>query len=275
MRYLLHICAFVIDGIRFRLVLCMYTVLWFLSFFVSPASAQPVPLPLNPKTEEYFFEEVKLPGGTPIRDVIALQEDRQGFIWLAGKHGLFRYDGHDFKIFRHTPGDDKSIVDTELWSLSMLGDTLLCVGTTHGVSLIDTRTDRITNLPDDTEGNPVGYVSCFYRDDARAGRIIPYKTGFVGHRPSPSSPCDERKVTLWQPGLRYRFSYDGQQPADAGDRCRTGQLRQKEERLSPTPPQYTSHLPALATGSIQVCKRRKLPLGIELDIRNAPFRHGH
>ena len=79
MRYLLHICAFVIDGIRFRLVLCMYTVLWFLSFFVSPASAQPVPLPLNPKTEEYFFEEVKLPGGTPIRDVIALQEDRQGF----------------------------------------------------------------------------------------------------------------------------------------------------------------------------------------------------
>ena len=166
MRYLLHICAFVIDGIRFRLVLCMYTVLWFLSFFVSPASAQPVPLPLNPKTEEYFFEEVKLPGGTPIRDVIALQEDRQGFIWLASKHGLFRYDGHDFKIFRHTPGDDKSIVDTELWSLYMLGDSLLCVGTTHGVSLIDIRTDHITNLPNDTEGNPVGYVSCFYQDEA-------------------------------------------------------------------------------------------------------------
>ena len=107
-----------------------------------------------------------MPGGTPIRDVIALQEDRQGFIWLAGKHGLFRYDGHDFKIFRHTPGDDKSIVDTELWSLYMLGDTLLCVGTTHGVSLIDIRTDRITNLPNDTEGNPVGYVSCFYQDEA-------------------------------------------------------------------------------------------------------------
>lgn len=77
------------------------------------AMAQPLPLPLKTQSEEYFFEEVKLPGGAPVRGVLNLAEDNRGFIWMVSKHGLLRYDGHDFKRFRYLPDDSRSIVDTD------------------------------------------------------------------------------------------------------------------------------------------------------------------
>ncbi len=159
-----HILKWTLNGMRLNLF-------HFVNFFLLPSlfplitlSAQISPFPLKPKSQEYFFEEVKFSGGAPIREVVSLVEDSRGFIWLASKHGLIRYDGHDFKTFRHEPGNDKTLVDTELWSLFILGDTLLCVGATNGISLMDIRTEKLVNLYADTGGNPVGYVSGFYRD---------------------------------------------------------------------------------------------------------------
>lgn len=140
----------------------------FAAFFLSaffPVSAQTPRLPLKPDNADYYFEEVRFPEGAPIRNVEDLLQDKRGFIWMASSHGLIRYDGHDFKVFRHRlDGGENSIVDTELWSLRILGDTLLCVGATRGISLIDLRTGKISSLSEDENGNPVGYVHDFFPD---------------------------------------------------------------------------------------------------------------
>ncbi len=133
-------------------------------FFDFAVSAQISALPLKPKPEEYFFEEVKFSGGASIRDVSDLQEDRRGFIWLASKHGLIRYDGHDFKVFRHVLNDNKSIIDTELLSLHLYCDSILCIGGIHGISLMDIHTEKITSLTYDQDGNPIKYVNEFFSD---------------------------------------------------------------------------------------------------------------
>ena len=136
----------------------------FLFLFNLTTHAQSLRLPLKPIAEEYIFNEIKLPGDLPFRDVIALQQDKHGFVWFASKHGLIRYDGHDFKTYRHIPGDTTSLIDTELLSLRLLGDTLLCIGGVHGVSLIDIRTQKITNLSRDRDGNPVELVNDIFPD---------------------------------------------------------------------------------------------------------------
>ena len=129
----------------------------FFPFRLFPVSAQTPRLPLKPDNADYYFEEVRFPEGAPIRNVEDLLQDKRGFIWMASSHGLIRYDGHDFKVFRHRlDGGENSIVDTELWSLRILGDTLLCVGATRGISLIDLRTGKISSLSEDENGNPVG-----------------------------------------------------------------------------------------------------------------------
>lgn len=136
----------------------------FLFLFNLTTHAQSLRLPLKPIAEEYIFNEIKLPGDLPFRDVIALQQDKHGFVWFASKHGLIRYDGHDFKTYRHIPGDTTSLIDTELLSLRLLGDTLLCIGGVHGVSLIDIRTQKITNLSRDQDGEPVELVNDIFPD---------------------------------------------------------------------------------------------------------------
>lgn len=137
--------------------------LFFLIHFT--ASAQTPTLPIKSRAEEYVFKEIKLPGDEPIRDILALVQDSRGFVWMAGKHGLMRYDGHDFKIFHNIPGDTTSIIDTDLLSLYLLSDTILCMGGKHGVSLMDIRTEKITNLANDQDGNPIEWVNDFYPDE--------------------------------------------------------------------------------------------------------------
>lgn len=145
----------------FRLIGILAT---FLLFIHSTIFAQTPALPLKSRSEEYVFKEKKFPNDEPIRDILAILQDKHGFVWMAGKHGLIRYDGHDFKIFRNIPGDTTSIIDTDLLSLYLLGDTILCIGGKHGVSLMDIRTEKVTNLANDQDGNPVEWINNFYKD---------------------------------------------------------------------------------------------------------------
>ncbi|HHU96321.1 MAG: two-component regulator propeller domain-containing protein [Bacteroidota bacterium] len=128
-------------------------------------SAQTSTLPLKLRSEEYVFKEIRLPGDESIRNISDILEDSHGFVWIASRHGLMRYDGHDFKIFYNIPGDTTSIIDTDVLSLYLLGDTTLCIGGKHGVSLMDIRTEKITNLENDQDGNPVESINYFYPDE--------------------------------------------------------------------------------------------------------------
>lgn len=152
------------SGIRLHLfrLLGIVASLFFLIHFT--ASAQTATLPLKSRAEEYVFKEIKLPGDEPIRDILALVQDCRGFVWMAGRHGLMRYDGHDFKIFHNIPDDTTSIIDTDLLSLYLLGDTLLCIGGIHGISLMDIRNEKIANLVIDQDGNPVEWINEFFQD---------------------------------------------------------------------------------------------------------------
>lgn len=158
-----HRCAF---GCEIKYPFFCFAGIALLLFFLHPSFiyAQQNSLPIKPRQEAYYFDEVKFPGNEPIRDVVDLVEDSRGFIWMASRHGLIRYDGHDFKVFRHNAGDNSTLADTELWALHILGDSLLCVDTTNGISLLNLRDEKITNLLFDQYGNSISVVSCFYID---------------------------------------------------------------------------------------------------------------
>lgn len=44
-------------------------------------------------------------------------QDRRGFLWLGATNGLFRYDGYEFRAFRHDPADSNSISGDHIWSI--------------------------------------------------------------------------------------------------------------------------------------------------------------
>jgi signal transduction histidine kinase/DNA-binding response OmpR family regulator/ligand-binding sensor domain-containing protein len=73
--------------------------------------------------------------------------DDKGYVWLGTANGLERYDGYDFKDYRHIPDDPYSLSSNAIWSLHVDRKNRLWVGTFEtGLSLYDAPRDRFINF---------------------------------------------------------------------------------------------------------------------------------
>ncbi|HEX5755939.1 MAG TPA: ATP-binding protein [Arenimonas sp.] len=52
--------------------------------------------------------------GLPSSAISGIAQDRAGYLWLATRDGLARYDGVEFRIWRHAPGDPSSLPGNNL-----------------------------------------------------------------------------------------------------------------------------------------------------------------
>lgn len=68
----------------------VFSILSGITFF--QGSAQPVNVP---------FQLFTVNEGLPQNYLLGLAQDSAGFIWIGTKDGLARYDGHNFKVYRH------------------------------------------------------------------------------------------------------------------------------------------------------------------------------
>ena len=55
------------------------------------------------------FRQVGVADGLPASGVNGLAVDRAGYLWIATRDGLARYDGVDYRIYRHAEGDSDSL----------------------------------------------------------------------------------------------------------------------------------------------------------------------
>ncbi|MBN2430318.1 MAG: response regulator [Acidobacteria bacterium] len=59
-------------------------------------------------------------------------QDRFGFMWFGTQNGLNRYNGYDFRIYRHDPQDPLSLADSYIWTLFIDSQDRLWIGTYNG-----------------------------------------------------------------------------------------------------------------------------------------------
>jgi signal transduction histidine kinase/CheY-like chemotaxis protein/streptogramin lyase len=108
------------------------------------AAAPPPALPL--------FETLRVADGLPSSMVYALKQDRDGFIWIGTGDGLARYDGVDFRIWRHDPGDPGSLATNDIPALLIDSKgRVWCGGEAAGLSqlLANGRFRRYQHAADD------------------------------------------------------------------------------------------------------------------------------
>ncbi|MBD0258204.1 MAG: hypothetical protein ICV83_21030, partial [Cytophagales bacterium] len=71
-------------------------------------AASPFPaLPAQPAA--YVYLHLGQEDGLASNHVLAVLQDRQGFVWLGTGNGLQRYDGRQFVHYRHQPGNPRSL----------------------------------------------------------------------------------------------------------------------------------------------------------------------
>lgn len=63
------------------------------------------------------FERITTESGQSKGTINFVLKDKLGFMWLGTNNGLIRYDGYNFKEFKHDPTDSNSISGNQIWSI--------------------------------------------------------------------------------------------------------------------------------------------------------------
>jgi signal transduction histidine kinase/ligand-binding sensor domain-containing protein len=89
-----------------------------------PSTAKPPPA--------VRFEHLNVEDGLSHSEVWAIVQDQKGFLWFGTQNGLNKYDGYQFKTYRHDPLDKGSLRDNFIESLFIDSAGALWVGTQGG-----------------------------------------------------------------------------------------------------------------------------------------------
>ncbi len=79
--------------------------------------------------------------------ILAIAQCGDSFIWFGTQYGLDRYDGHDFRTWRHEPGNPSSLSNSNVSDLLWSGLGHLWVATAKGLDRFDTRAGRAERFP--------------------------------------------------------------------------------------------------------------------------------
>lgn len=108
-----------------------------LSIGIFPLRAQFLPVP----------ERITAKQGLPQAFVPAILQDKQGFIWMATRDGLARYDGTRFKVFQPDPDGRPSLTSADVAQLRLDHHGNLWIANERGdLDVFDPTMEQFTNL---------------------------------------------------------------------------------------------------------------------------------
>ncbi|HEX7846781.1 MAG TPA: histidine kinase [Chitinophagaceae bacterium] len=129
--------------------------------------------------DEKDFIHYGLRQGLSDNYVSGIAQDSNGYVWIATRRGLNRFDGKTFKQFLQT---DKynSIPDNSIYSMKMLNNYDLALATNDGAQIISTKTLEQLNLniADDDKLRYWSNTCMYIMNDADGNYGVSTKTGF-------------------------------------------------------------------------------------------------
>ena len=97
--------------------------------------------------------------------VTAVEKDVRGYVWIATAEGLHRFDGKQFKIFKHIDGNDQSLSDSYITSLLSVGRKLYIGNNIGAIDVLDVDDYSIATLSiikeDPTFDYPISTLAFF------------------------------------------------------------------------------------------------------------------
>ncbi|MGJ1386436.1 hybrid sensor histidine kinase/response regulator transcription factor [Sphingobacterium spiritivorum] len=94
---------------------------------------------------EMHFRDISVDKGLSQSTVFSITQDTLGFIWMATKDGLNRYDGKRFSVYRPASDRQQSIASSYISSLYVDRSGQLWIGGNRGVSKYNYDTDDFEN----------------------------------------------------------------------------------------------------------------------------------
>ena len=100
------------------------------------------------------FRRYGLEAGVPSGPIYSVAQDHRGLLWFGAAGGLVRFDGVDFKVFRHVVGDPTSLPANQSYALFVdNADRIWTGGVATGLTVYDQSTGRFQHWEHDDK-NP-------------------------------------------------------------------------------------------------------------------------
>ena len=185
-----------------------------------------VPLPVVDGTD-IRFAHISTADGLSQTKVDRIVQDDQGFMWFGTQYGLNRYDGYNFKVFAHDPGDPNSVSGVYIRALFKDRDGTLWVGCDQFINKFDPKTETFTRYPvpfvNHISQDSAGVLwlatsTGLYALDPATGRIHRYS-----HDPNDSSSIGSNVISMSGEDKAGRFWVANTGGLDEFDR-RTGKV---------------------------------------------------
>lgn len=115
------------------------------------------------------FSHFTLRNGLPTEQLLTIEEDAQGFLWLGAENGLMRYDGYEFRTYQYGMSDELSSFSNHINALYNDSKDRLWVGTWgSGLYYYHAKHDYFIKIPLDNsyEGyDPSLYIAKIVEDN--------------------------------------------------------------------------------------------------------------
>ncbi|MFS2002501.1 two-component regulator propeller domain-containing protein [Duganella sp. CT11-25] len=155
-----------------------------------------------------MFRTLGVQSGLPNSIVTAINQDREGFLWIGSQGGMSRWDGYRFRNYSFSPTDGRSLPDNYVTTVHADRQGRVWVGTASGgLALYAPDDDGFVTYNHKNAGLAAGAISSIAGDDA-GGVWIGTDTG-LDHMAGATDPAHTR-ITHY----RHDDADGGSVPAD-------------------------------------------------------------
>lgn len=111
---------------------------------------------------DLYFKSVADQGNIPDGIITSIAQDQDGFIWLGTQQGAIRYDGYQFRLFKHQANNQHSLAGNYIRSIWVGPENRIWFGTfSDGISVLDPRTNEYQHFDfgqQDKSGNSIRFI---------------------------------------------------------------------------------------------------------------------
>jgi signal transduction histidine kinase/DNA-binding response OmpR family regulator/ligand-binding sensor domain-containing protein len=112
------------------------------------------------------YNQLTITDGLSQGMVYDILQDKQGFIWIATKDGLNRYDAYGFELFSHSPSDSTSISDDIVTALMEDSFGRIWVGTENGgLNIFDPKMEAFYHLTPQANNLSANHINMIVQEN--------------------------------------------------------------------------------------------------------------
>ena len=100
---------------------------------------------MRAQNDQFQFSRLDISNGLSHNQVNCIFKDSKGFMWFGTLSGLSRYDGYQFKVFKHTDNDTSSLNDDYIINIGQGPNNKLWVQSRTGFNIYDPYTEKFSH----------------------------------------------------------------------------------------------------------------------------------